>query len=74
MVVVRFRNSSEHRDLLKKIKKMREFTEDIEECLENAMEDEVEYRNYRKDWEEDEEESSHGGRYAYSRMSKRNSR
>lgn len=74
MVVVRFRNSSEHRDLLKKIKKMREFTEDIEECLENAMEDEMEYRNYRKDWEEDEEESSHGGRYAYSRMGKRNSR
>lgn len=74
MVVVRFRTSSEHRDLLKKTKKMREFIEDIEECLENAIEDEMEYRNYRKDWEEDEEEPSHGGRYAYSRMNRRNSK
>ena len=33
MVVVRFRDSEEHSDLLHKIKKMRKFTEELEDML-----------------------------------------
>lgn len=59
MVVVKFRSNSDHEDLLKKVKKMKKFTEDIEECLEEAMEDEDYgfrggYGNYRKDYDEDD--------------------
>ena len=68
MIVMRFKNSEEHYDLLKKVKKMKKFTEELEECLEDAMEtDGIEYRggSYRKDW--DEEDSKMEGRYGYRR-------
>ena len=60
MVIVRLRNKEEHKDLLKKVKKMKKFTEELEDCLEDAMyeDDDEEYR-YRDD--EDYEESH--GRY-----------
>lgn len=67
MIVLRFRTSGEHEDLLKKIKKMKKFTEDLEECLEDAMEeDEYSYRSGKKDWEEDEMDMR-GSRYSYRR-------
>lgn len=57
MIVVRFKNSSDHEHLLKKVRKMKEFTEELEECLEEAMEDaDYEYRggSYRRDYDEDD--------------------
>ncbi len=69
MMIVRFRNKTEHSDLLKKVKKMKEFTEDLEECLKDAMEDDdFEYRgNYRKEMM-DEEPEYRGGRYRFRGM------
>lgn len=69
MIVVRFRSNDEHEDLMKKVKKMKKFTEELEECLEEAMyeEDEPEYRggSYRKeDWDDYEMKN---GRYGYRR-------
>lgn len=71
MVVLKFRNSGEHADLLKKVKKMKEFTEDLEECLEDAMDEDYGYRggSYRKEWEDDEEMMKRSdGRYSYRGM------
>ena len=67
MMIVKFRSSSEHKDLLKKVKKMKEFTEDLEECLEEAYEDDgYEFRggSYRKEMEDEEPMNS---RYGYRR-------
>lgn len=66
MVVLRFRNKEEHKDLLKKVKKMKEYAEMIEDCLEEMTDDEdIEFRrgSYRRD--EDEEMDMRGGRYRY---------
>lgn len=63
-MIVRFRSSMEHEDLLKKVKKMKEFTQDLEECLMDAIEDSSEYRgggSYRR--YEDDEMMERGGRY-----------
>lgn len=65
MMIVRFRSSMEHEDLLKKVKKMKEFTQDLEECLMDAIEDSSEYRgggSYRK-YYDDDEMMERGGRY-----------
>jgi hypothetical protein len=60
MKIVRFRNSGEHKEMLEKIRKMKEFTEDLEECLEDAMDD-VEYRDdYHRNYDDMKE-----GRYDY---------
>lgn len=63
MIVLRFRDSIEHEDLLKKVKKMKKFAEEIEMCLEEASEDEGEYR---REFEE-EDEARMRGRYGYRR-------
>lgn len=66
MFVIKFRSSGEHANLLKKVKKMKEFTEDLEECLEAAMEEEdYGYRkgSYRKEWEDEDEMKN--SRYNY---------
>ena len=69
MIVVRFRNKEDHEDILRKVKKMKKFTEELEECLEDVMDDEMEYRgSYRKEWDEDE--MSPKNRYSY-KMSSR---
>lgn len=67
MMVIRFKSTEDHKDLLKKVKKMKEFTEDLEECLEEVMEEgEADYRGgrYREDYEDDD---MRGGRYRYRR-------
>ena len=71
MVIMKFRNSSEHEDLLKKVKKMKTFTEDLEEMLEECVEEsEPEYRGgYRKSY--DDEDTRMEGRYGYRRMGRR---
>ena len=67
MMILRFRSTEEHKDLLKKVKKMKEFTEDIMDCLEGCMEDEeYSFRDgYRKEMSEDEPD--YRGRYGYRR-------
>ena len=65
MVILRLRNKEEHKDLLKKVKKMKQYAEMIEDCLEDAMDDDEEYR-YR-DEDEDEEHYRGGSRYSYRR-------
>ena len=63
MILVRFRSGEDHKDILKKVKKMKKFAEELEECLEDVMEDDDEDYRYRR---EDEEMSERrGGRYAY---------
>jgi hypothetical protein len=66
MVIVRFRNKEEHKDLLKKVKKMKEYAEMIEDCLEESIEDDDEDYRYRDD-DEYEESRRDGGRYSYRR-------
>ena len=65
MIILRFRSKDEHRELLNKVKQMNKYTKDIEECLEEAMEDDVdnEYR-YRRGYEDDD---MRGSRYSYRR-------
>ena len=66
MVIVRFRNKEEHKDILKKVKKMKEYAEMIEDCIEESIEDEDE--NYRYNDDDEYEESRRGGsRYNYRR-------
>lgn len=66
MVVLRFRDSSEHEDLLKKVKKMKKFTQELEDCLEEAMEEDYGYRGgYRKEYDEEEDAHMRGGRYRF---------
>lgn len=65
MVILRFRSEVEHEDLLKKVKKMKKFATEIEDCLYDHMEDDYSYReNY-----DDEEDSMKrmDGRYAYAK-------
>ena len=70
MVIIRFRSSEDREDLLKKIKKMKKFTQELEDCLEEAMDDESSYRgNYRKDDDEDYEMKD--SRYGYHRGGRR---
>lgn len=63
MMIIRFRNDEDHSDMLKKVKKMKKFAEELEDCLEEAY-DEPEYRaSYRREYDEDE----YRGRYGYKR-------
>ena len=65
MIVVRFRDEEDSKELLHKVKKMREYAEMLEECLENAMDEEPEYRgtSYRRHY--DDEDMRMEGRYGY---------
>ena len=68
MMVVRFKSSEEHGDLMKKVKKMRKFTEELEEMLEDCLEeDDYDFRggSYRKSY--DDEDMRMEGRYGYRR-------
>ena len=67
MMIIRFRNSEDHEEMLKKVKKMKKFTEELEDCLEEAME-EPDYRtpSYHREYDEDDERyESKRGRYGY---------
>lgn len=55
MMILRFRSKDDHEELLMKVKKMKKFTQELEECLEEAMEDDVEYRgSYRKKYDDED--------------------
>jgi len=71
MVMVKFKSSEEHHDLLKKVKKMKKFTEELEGMLEDCLEDDdLDFRggSYRKNYDEDDMRVE--GRYGY-RMGRR---
>lgn len=67
MMIVRFRNKEDHEDILKKVKKMKKFAAELEECLEDVMDDNMEFRggSYRKEYDEDDRRME--GRYGYRR-------
>ena len=70
MIIVKFRNASEHTDLLTKIKHMKKYISELEDCLEEAVEQEdLEFRDRRyPEYERDDEEMyarRGGGRYGY---------
>lgn len=46
MMILRFRDNEEHQDLLRKVKKMRQSLDEIEDCLKDATETE-----YRRDYD-----------------------
>ena len=73
MMILRFKSEEDHEALLKKVKKMRKFTEELEECLEEMIESgEADFRGGRYRHEDyDEEEMRHEGRYNYRRGSGR---
>ena len=68
--MIKFRSSDEHSDLLKKVKHMKKYISELEECLEEAVENEdLDYRDRRyPEYELDDEEMyarRGGGRYGY---------
>ena len=68
MMVIRFKSNEEHSDLVRKVKKMRKFTEELEDILKDCYEEEEpEYRggNYHRDY--DDEDMRMEGRYGYRR-------
>ena len=66
-MVIKFRSSEDHNDLMHKVKKMRKFTEELEDILNDCYEDdEPEYRgSYRRMYDEDDMRME--GRYGYRR-------
>ena len=67
MMVIKFRSSEDHSDLMHKVKKMRKFTEELEDILNDCYDDdEPEYRgSYRRMYDEDDMRME--GRYGYRR-------
>ena len=67
MVILRMRSSSEAKDLLKKVKKMTKYSEELEDILEDCM---YEEEDDDADFREDEEPSSSArrGRRRYRKM------
>lgn len=70
MIMIKFKNANEHEELLKKVKHMKHYIAELEDCLEEAVESEdLDFRNKRYlDYDRDEEEMyarRGGGRYGY---------
>jgi len=69
MMVIKFRSSEEHSDLLKKVRKMKKFTDELEGLLEECYDDEdTSFRggSYRREYDEDDSRHMEG-RYGYRR-------
>ena len=48
MIMIKFRSASEHTDLLTKVKHMKKYISELEDCLEEAVEQEdLEFRDRR---------------------------
>ena len=53
---------------MKKVKKMKKFTEELEAMLEECSEEESDFRGgYRRDYDEEDDEMRIRGRYGYRR-------
>lgn len=68
--MIKFKNANEHEELLKKVKHMKRYIAELEDCLEETVENEdLDFRNKRYlDYDRDEEEMyarRGGGRYGY---------
>lgn len=71
MVIFRFKSNEEHEELLRKVRKMKKFAAEIEDCLEEHMEgDETNYRYDGRRYEDDDYDMR-GSRYDYRRGIKR---
>ena len=69
-MVIRFKSEEDHEYLLKKVKKMKKFAEELEDCLEEAMEEgEAEFRGgrYHDDDDYENEPRIRSSRYSYRR-------
>ena len=67
MVLVRFKNKEEHKEVKMKLKEMKEFIEDLCYIIEERAEEDADYRmggRYRDDYDDEHEMS---GRYSYRR-------
>ena len=67
MVLVRFKNKEEHKEVKMKLKEMKEFIEDLCYMIEERAEEDADYRmggRYRDDYDDEREMSS---RYNYRR-------
>lgn len=67
MVLVRFKNKEEHKEVKMKLKEMKEFIEDLCYMIEERAEEDADYRmggRYRDDYDDEREMS---GRYGYRR-------
>lgn len=60
MIVLRFRDNEMREDILRKLKKMKKYTEELEKCIAEKMEE----PEYREDEDYDDEDSPKG-RYGY---------
>lgn len=71
MIVIKFRSASEHSNLLTKVKHMKKYLSELEECLEDAVEhDDLDFRDVKRHIEYDDEDEEMyarrgGGRYGY---------
>lgn len=66
MIVVRFKDKREHKEIKYKLKEMKDFIEDLCEMIEERAEEDEE--DYRDDYDEmHEREMMRGGRYGYRR-------
>lgn len=45
MMIIKFRSNEEHEEAMKKVKRIKQFAEELEDCLSQAMED-TDYRTY----------------------------
>lgn len=53
MMIVKFRSNEEHEETMNKVKKIKQFADELEDCLSQAMED-TEYRtSYHRDRDRD---------------------
>ena len=67
MVLVRFKNREEHKEVKMKLKEMKEFIDDLCYMIEERAEEDADYRiggRYRDDYDDEHEMS---GRYSYRR-------
>ena len=68
-MVIRFRSKEDHNDLLHKVKKMKKFTDELEDMLEECYEeDDMDFRGgrmYRREYDDDDMRME--GRYGYHR-------
>ena len=70
MIMIKFRSADEHSDLLKKVKHMKKYISELEECLEEAVDNEdFEFRDRRYPHPPPHDEEMYarrgGGRYGY---------
>ena len=45
MMIIKFRSNEEHEEAMKKVKRIKQFAEELEDCLSQVMED-TDYRTY----------------------------